>query len=91
MRAQLAFHAILTEKRMIKYISYLLLLSTCLFSNNIPEIEKITGRVTYFTADQVYCDLGANNQIVIGDTLDVSRRAETLGVLLVSHIALLHI
>ena len=72
---------------MIKYISYLLLLSTCLFSNNFPEIEKITGRVTYFTADQVYCDLGANNQIVIGDTLDVSRRAETLGVLLVSHIA----
>ena len=87
MRAQLAFHAIPTEKKMIKYISCLLLLSTMVLSNNISETEKITGRVTYFTADQVYCDLGANNQIIIGDTLDVSRRAEILGVLIVSHVA----
>ena len=87
MRAQLAFHAIITEKKMIKYISCLLLLSTMVLSNNISETEKITGRVTYFTADQVYCDLGANNQIIIGDTLDVSRRAEILGVLIVSHVA----
>jgi hypothetical protein len=87
MKAQLVFHATLTEMNMIKYLLRLLLIFSGLFANTNFELEIITGRVTYFTTDQVYCDLGANNQIVIGDTLDVSRRAELLGVLVVSHVA----
>ncbi|MBT5759661.1 MAG: hypothetical protein HOI55_08405 [Candidatus Marinimicrobia bacterium] len=72
---------------MIKYFSLFMIMSSSLFAEEPPEQQNLSGRITYFTIDQVYCDLGLNQQIIIGDTLDVSRRAEILGVIVVSHVA----
>lgn len=69
-------------KQMTKIIGWLILIQFTFAQN-----ETITGRVTYFTTNQVYCDLGKNNHVSVGDTLDISRRSHLIGTIIVSHLS----
>lgn len=70
---------------MIKYFKIILLLFfTGLFAD---DIEIVNGKITYITVDQVYCDIGSKQNIVIGDTLKITRRGDFLGSVIVSHVA----
>ncbi len=45
------------------------------------------GKITYLTAEQVYCDLGMNDGASVGDTLTVTRRTQEIGWIIVTHLA----
>jgi hypothetical protein len=45
------------------------------------------GKITYLTADRVYCDLGSNNGATVGDTMTVFRRDQELGLVVVTNVA----
>ncbi len=45
------------------------------------------GKITYLTADRVYCDLGSNNGAAVGDTMTVYRRDQELGLVVVTNVA----
>jgi hypothetical protein len=56
----------------------------------VPLPEKtvtVEGRITYITLDQVYTDLGTVAGAGVGDTLQVYRRQEKIGLLVVSSVA----
>lgn len=76
------------EVNMIKFLKKNLFL--CLLAFGFGQnLEIITGqgKVTYLTADQVYCDIGTSQGISVGDTLQLFRRSEILGDLVITHSA----
>ena len=87
MRVNLAYLVIPMAKRMIKSILIILIWMSFLYGEVNPAPPSSSGRIIYFTADQVYCDLGLNQYLKVGDTLDVTRRAELIGTLLVTNIS----
>lgn len=74
--------------KMINTVKLLLFLYAVSFVMG-QETNTISGqgKVTYLTADQVYCDIGTSQGITIGDTLQLFRRAEGLGDMVISHSA----
>ena len=56
------------------------------FGQNM-EIITGQGKVTYLTADQVYCDIGTSQGVSVGDTLQLFRRSEIIGDLVITHSA----
>jgi len=56
------------------------------FGQNM-EIITGQGKVTYLTADQVYCDIGTSQGISVGDTLQLFRRSEIIGDMVITHSA----
>jgi len=45
--------------------------------------NQTSGAVSYITVENVYCDLGSENGLAIGDTLHVLRRNDEIGLLVV--------
>ena len=48
---------------------------------------RAEGSITYLTMDQVYCDLGSDQEARVGDTLHVWRRDEEVGLLVITNVA----
>ncbi|NQV36778.1 MAG: hypothetical protein HQ509_02095 [Candidatus Marinimicrobia bacterium] len=54
----------------------------------VQALEKtVVGKITYLTSDQVYCDIGRDDGVSIGDTMTVSRRNDEIGKIIVSNLA----
>ena len=49
--------------------------------------KTIQGKITYLTADQVYCDLGREDGVNVGDTLTVFRRNDEIGKIITTNLA----
>ena len=76
------------EKKMIRNFSLLLFLFLA-FTGAIFSQESILveGKITYLTADQIYCDVGTIGGASVGDTLKVLRREQELGLILITNVA----
>ncbi|MFQ6613115.1 MAG: hypothetical protein ACE5D2_08470 [Fidelibacterota bacterium] len=63
---------------------YVLVLVSLLVGQGLVHSE---GKITYLTADRVYCDLGSNSGAAVGDTMTVFRRDQELGLIVVTNVA----
>jgi hypothetical protein len=70
-----------------RFLIFVLLFVLSICYGQTYETVSGQGKVTYLTADQVYCDIGTSQGIVVGDTLQIFRRTEVLGDLVISHSA----
>ncbi|MFH1850747.1 MAG: hypothetical protein ABIA75_00220 [Candidatus Neomarinimicrobiota bacterium] len=64
----------------------LILLAICAGIGARPVISA-QGRITYLTAELVYCDLGSSAGVAVGDTLTVMRRDDLVGLLVVTNLS----
>ncbi|MFC1549850.1 hypothetical protein ACFL46_00975 [Candidatus Neomarinimicrobiota bacterium] len=75
----------------LNFISYAIMLIIVLTSelsgSNITDAVFVEGKITYLTIDQVYCDLGINDGINLGDTLIVRRDSEDIGLIIIANLA----
>ncbi len=65
----------------------LIIMSHVLLTFCLAELQGIHGTITYITSDQVYCDIGKEDGLMVNDTLTVFRRTEEIGKLIVSHLS----
>ena len=68
-----------------RFLIFVLLFVLSICYGQTYETVSGQGKVTYLTADQVYCDIGTSQGIVVGDTLQIFRRTEVLGDLVISY------
>lgn len=87
MKVIVAYLVTLTEKSMTKPHLLGIILTFILLQKGFGQDELTSGRVTYYTSDQIYCDMGKNQFLQVGDTLDIMRRSETMGTIVVSHLS----
>jgi len=81
MKANHVTNVIREEKKIKK--SYLILLVFGLLFAQGSSGKRVQGTITYITFENVYCDLGSENRLEIGDTLHVFRRNDEVGLLVV--------
>jgi len=81
MKVSHAINVIQVEMMINKLIKILIIFGF-LFAQS--ELNKqVEGTVTYITVENVYCDLGSENGLYIGDTLHVFRSNSEIGLLIV--------
>jgi len=68
-------------------IILVIVLASELSASDIANAVFVEGKITYLTIDRVYCDLGINDGIDLGDTLIIKRNTDEIGLMIVTNIA----
>ncbi len=78
------FNVIREEMKINKFIIVLFVFGWLFAQGDLNN--QVEGSVTYITVENVYCDLGSENGLGIGDTVQVYRRNDEIGLLVVQSV-----